>query len=537
MDFFILRGTLVLPRDSSMGIASVLAGTALAVYITRLCLKYYQVVRSVGNLPGFTTLITPLTPLSNTLPPIPFINVGTTREIKTRYADFAASGHDAYAHYSIWPEPCATLFVADPSAIKEITTHRARFPKPVEIYSVLTFFGNNIIASKGEEWKRYRKVCAPAFSERNNKLVWDESIRIVNDMIGNVWKHADIMSFDHVVDMTLPLALFVIGVAGFGRRMSFTEELEVPAGFTMNFKDALHVVSGGVIIKLAIPKRALGLTQRFREVNLAFNELEMHMKQMIYSRKLSEKEEERHDLFSNLLDAANDDTDGEPKLADSELVGNIFIFLLAGHETTAHTLAFCFALLALYPDKQEKLFQDITRITTELGRLPAYEDMPLFTYSMAVFYETLRIQPPVVAIPKYSEEDTTLNVLNAEGRRTTIPIPKGTGIAVHTPGLHNNPRYWNNPYEFLPERFLADYNRDAFLPFSAGARACLGRRFFETEGMAILTILMSQYRVEVKEDPKYAGETHEQRRARLFKSAVVLTTTPVNVPLTFKRRA
>lgn len=64
-------------------------------------------------------------------------------------------------------------------------------------------------------------------------------------------------------------------VPGFGRHMSFTEELEVPPGFTMNFKDALHVVSGGVIIRLAVPKGALGLTQRFREVALAFDELQV----------------------------------------------------------------------------------------------------------------------------------------------------------------------------------------------------------------------------------------------------------------------
>ena len=63
--------------------------------------------------------------------------------------------------------------------------------------------------------------------------------------------------------------------AGFGRSMSFTEELEVPPGFTMNFKDALRVVSEGVLIKLLVPKRAVGLTERFREVDRAFTELEV----------------------------------------------------------------------------------------------------------------------------------------------------------------------------------------------------------------------------------------------------------------------
>lgn len=75
----------------------------------------------------------------------------------------------------------------------------------------------------------------------------------------------------HQIGVLQSLTQFI----GFGRRMSFTEELEVPPGFTMNFKDALRIVSEGVIVKLAVPKRALGLTQRFREIDCAFDELEV----------------------------------------------------------------------------------------------------------------------------------------------------------------------------------------------------------------------------------------------------------------------
>ena len=135
-------------------------------------------------------------------------------------------------------------------ASQEITTYRARFPKPVFRYKVITLFGPNIVASEGAEWKKYRKIAAPAFSEviswlclspdaeyyrqKNNKLVWDETIRIMMDLFDNVWGDGSEVVVDHCLDVTLPvrslcfrrsqtlpmsqrlhqIALFVISVAG-----------------------------------------------------------------------------------------------------------------------------------------------------------------------------------------------------------------------------------------------------------------------------------------------------------------------------------
>ena len=84
-------------------------------------------------------------------------------------------------------------------------------------------------------------------------------------------------------------------------------------------------------------------------------------------------------------------------------------------------------------------------------------------------------------------------------------------------------RYWKDPHTFNPSRFLGDWPRDAFVPFSAGTRACLGRRFSETEGVAILTYMIKHFRVEVLEEPQYAGETFEQRKKRLLRCRTALT--------------
>ncbi|KAH9003544.1 cytochrome P450 [Lactarius hatsudake] len=441
------------------------------------------------------------------------------------------------------PWPTAVIYLADAAVIKEVTTFRAKFPKPIDIYKALSVFGGNIVASEGEDWKRYRAISAPAFSERNTRLVWDETVRIMFDLFDNVWGDSPEIVLDHCVDITLPIALFVVGVAGFGRRVTWTSDLTVPPGHQMSFKDALHIVSSNLIIKMGVPNWAMKLTEHTRRVNLAFDELRQYMVEMVHARRSAETKEERHDLFSGLLDAAHDNPDGSVAITEQELIGkcpllyrNMFIFLFAGHETTAHALCFTFALLALYPDEQERLYQQIKEILVDTNGTPTYEDMNKFTLSMAVLNESLRMFPPVSTFPKHAAEDTSLTVGNADGGETTFPVPSGTRVRFHVPGLHYNPKYWKDPHTFRPERFLEEWPRNAFLPFSSGARGCLGKRFFETESIAAVTMMISRYRVEVKEEPEFLGETFEQRYARITAFDQKVTITPRRVPLVFKRR-
>lgn len=72
-------------------------------------------------------------------------------------------------------------------------------------YKVLLAFGPNLVASEGEEWKRQRRLVAPAFSEKNNKLVWDETVRIMHDLFDNVWGKEDTVVIDNITDLTVPV--------------------------------------------------------------------------------------------------------------------------------------------------------------------------------------------------------------------------------------------------------------------------------------------------------------------------------------------
>jgi len=517
-----------------------IALSLLSLYFIQTLLKLWQVSRNGGNLPGLFLLFSPISFVGYMIPrivrPIPYVHRGITWFLSKKYEDFAAAGQDAIALISAFPQPTSLLLLADAAAIKEVTTSRFKYPKPLRRYDALAAFGKNIVASDGAEWKKYRKVTAPAFSERNYKLVWHESVQIVVDLFDQVWGNKSEIVVDHGLDITLPMALFAISAAGFGRRITWKSDHVVPPGHQMTFKDAVHIFSSSIPTRLLIPSWAKNITEHTRKVHLAFTELKQYMLEMAEARRGADKAEQRYDLLSGLLDATQDDPDNGATLDDDELTGNMFIFLFAGHETTAHTLCFSFALLALHPDEQERLYQHIKGVLSSLNRTPTYEDMSRFTYSLAVLYETLRLFPPAPLVPKIAAEDTTLTVSNAKGGKTTFPVPSGTMVDLHVAGLHYNPRYWKDPHKFMPERFLGDWPKDAFAPFSLGARACLGRRFFETQGIASMAMLLSRYKIEIKEEPEFAGETFEERYARITAFDLVLTTTPLRVPLVFKRR-
>ncbi|PPR07141.1 hypothetical protein CVT24_010512 [Panaeolus cyanescens] len=334
------------------------------------------------------------------------------------------------------------------------------------------------------------------------------------------------------------IALFVISAAGFGRSISWADNGAIPEGHSMSFKQAVNIMSKDFLIPVVMPKWMMGITNRTKAAGDALIEIRKYMSEMIQERLHSEKVQ-RNDLFSSLLEANDQGFDNTEILNEEELIGNIFIFLLAGHETTAHTLAFAFALLALYPDEQEKLYQHVTSVLQD-SRDPTYEDMSSLTYSMAVFLEVLRLYPPVPGFPKACAEDTVLTTQNINGDVKSIPVPKGSFVAICSTAIHYNPRYWSEPHSFQPSRFLQpDWPRDAFLPFSAGTPALTCStspshviyRFSETEAVVILSMLVAKYKISVKEEPQFANETFEERKSRIMANENFMTLTYVLHPL------
>jgi len=237
---------------------------------------------------------------------------------------------------------------------------------------------------------------------------------------------------------------------------------------------------------------------------------------------------------------------GDPIITEQEVLGNCFAIILAGHETSSSVLLYSIMMLALRPELQVLLQNEINRILGD--REPDYErDYQALAegWCGAIMNETLRCFPPVPSIPKMTSGQQAITFNNK-----TYIIPEDVQIHLSTISLQHNPKYWvpvgkseldAQISSYKPERWLIesknneamDYGeeeglapqgknterafyrpyRGSFIPFSDGARACLGRKFANVEFVATLSTLFREYSVEleVKE-----GETYEEAKTRAW---------------------
>lgn len=136
------------------------------------------------------------------------------------------------------------------------------------------------------------------------------------------------------------------------------------------------------------------------------------------------------------------------------------------------------------------------------GRAPEYEDIDKLKYTLWVIKETLRLHPPVRAIPK-----TTAASVKLGG----VKLPKNTDIYLHAAAAHRHPSYWEKPNDFIPERFDESKNVIApftYFPFSLGRRNCVGQKFALIEARICLAMIMQKYSIRFADgvDPKLALE-------------------------------
>jgi cytochrome P450 len=251
------------------------------------------------------------------------------------------------------------------------------------------------------------------------------------------------------------------------------------------------------------------------------------------------------DLFTALIRGSGITDEKNTTTKKSDLLGNAFVVMLAGHETTANTLHFSLVFLAMNWASQKRLQEDLDRIfdgkPISEWRYEEHFQKLFGGMPAAVMNETLRLLQPVINIPK-STAPGRPQQLNLGGQQYTIPGDTHIFLSAAT---HRNPKYWPAPPNgsnnngvkdvdrFRPERWLADAKTDeqnqtsdleqvdaelrgaadentsaqlfkpvkgSYIPFSDGFRSCIGRRFAQVEIVAVLAAIFSQYSVELAVD-------------------------------------
>lgn len=195
-------------------------------------------------------------------------------------------------------------------------------------------------------------------------------------------------------------------------------------------------------------------------------------------------------VIGGLLEAR--DEDGTP-LSKDAIRNEAAVLFMAGHETTANTLAWTWYLLSQAPWVVRRLQDELDSILQ--GRIPTLQDVQKLPYARAVIEEAMRLYPPVPILAREAMEDTML------GKHE---VRKGSLVLVVPWLLHRNPQLWTKPDHFMPERFLpggdgAEQSKYGYVPFSIGPRICAGLTFGLNEAILCLAVLAQSFELKLAE--------------------------------------
>lgn len=239
---------------------------------------------------------------------------------------------------------------------------------------------------EGEDWQRHRKITAPPFSERNNNLVWVESLHQASDML-QYWVQHDHNGLCSTVQDTKRLALHVLAKAGLGQTHSFQSAIDSTDTATeMNYRDSISVILQHAVIVMMLPPRLLllpFLPKKLLRIGNAIVAFKKYMTEILNEEKnlVGQQKPGGGNLMSSLVRASEEASQtpsqhGQAGLTTDEILGNMFIFNSAGHETTANTLSYGILLLAVYPKWQNWVAEEVVHVLKD-GKIETwnYEDV------------------------------------------------------------------------------------------------------------------------------------------------------------------
>ncbi|KAK0458736.1 cytochrome P450 [Desarmillaria tabescens] len=476
-----------------------------------------------------------------------FPTQGKVGHYYAKFSVFAKFGTTCLSSVVFW-NAIPTFWISDADAIRIVSADRKTFTKDVEAYEILNIYGQNMVSTEGAVWKRHRAVAKSAFNETNNAFVWSESMRIATEWFADIDNKISGIARECTVDLLKDLTQFtllVISTAGFGRRVSWSEDAAAvpPPGHKILF---MTFLTGCNFLS------SLLLSRKRRD---SFEALKFHMLDVISLARAWVASGKAADmdaaLLRNMVEAnMSEEADlNYKRLTDDELLSNTLTFLLAGHETTAHTICFAMVLLALYPDVQRRVYEEVSRFWPEGAAAPRYkESVTALEYTNSVFLETLRLFPPVARLGKLAQANSIIPARrfkkSPEGKpynveQFPVAIEKGSLLIIDIFGLHMNPIHWGEDVEeFKPERFIDTesyrWPRDAFFAFAGGPRSCIGQRFAMTEGLCLIANIVRNFEILVPHDLRDKG-MEEQRRI-LLEWSPGITILPVGARALFRRR-
>lgn len=343
--------------------------------------------------------------------------------------------------------------------------------------------GEGLLTSEEPLHMRQRRLAQPAFHHPRVAAYGETMIQFAREMTAR-WGSGS--TFD-IHRSLLQLTLRIAGKCFFDSNVeSDVQTISDAVTAFMGFLPLAFLPFPGLALKMPLPF--------IRRIRTSQRKLDALIDRMIADRRSSGKD--RGDLLSMLL-ASVDIEDQTGGMTDRQVRDECLTLLLAGHETTANGLSFCFFLMAQHPEIQERVFAeaaeafgDATSIAQPGGTVNAMEIYEHLRFTQRVVSEALRIYPPVWV---------TARTASTSYRFRDITIPSGSLLLVPQIAIHRDPRFFPEPMRFDPDRFLpeaaAGRPRYAYFPFGAGSRMCIGESFAWMEMALVLACVVRNWRL------------------------------------------
>jgi cytochrome P450 len=370
--------------------------------------------------------------------------------------------------------------VNEPTLVQQVLNKQPRkYPKHRILHKMLEpLLGNSIFTTNGEIWERQRRLMDQAFEQARLKLVFPLMRDAVSAMESRLDKVADGNPYSIDAEMTHVTADIIF-------RTILTSPLSDRAAHDVfeNFiKFQRHALRATVLELYHLPAWFFR-SAAARSAGTIRGVLAPVILARYEARERGE-ESDCQDILAAMMDAV-DPVQGD-RFTYQEMVDQVCMLFLAGHETSASALAWSLYLLSNSPELQKDIFNEIE--TVAAGRELEFSDLKKLRSTWNLFRETLRLYPPVGFFVREAIESHCLR---------DKQIQPGSMVMVSPWLIHRHREYWERPDEFDPCRFDTDAGKEsaknAYLPFSQGERVCIGAAFATQEAILILASLVRRY--------------------------------------------
>ncbi|XP_073833000.1 cytochrome P450 4g1-like [Musca autumnalis] len=428
------------------------------------------------------------------------------------------------------------VFVSHPADLEIFLSGQKHLEKSVEYRYFQPWFGNGLLISKGHHWRHHRKMIAPTFHQSILKSFVPTFVKhskaVVGRMSDKVGQEFDCHKYmsETTVDILLTTAMGC-------KTKPETEKSAEYAQAVMDMCDIIHNRQLKLFYRLDATYSFTKLRERDNKLMSVIRSM---TSKVVEDRKKNFNADERavvdrsddiakakakkEGLRDDLDDIDENDVGEKKRLAlldammemeknpditwtDKDILDEVNTIMFEGHDTTAAGSSFALCLLGIHQDVQQRVFEEQQAIFgDDLNRDCTFADTLQMSYLERVICETLRLYPPVPLIARKAEEDVHL-------KSGPFTIAKGTTVVLLQYFVHRSAKFYPDPDKFNPDNFLperaANRHYYAFIPFSAGPRSCVGRKFAMLQLKVLLSTIIRNYRVSstrTQDDFKLQGD-------------------------------